>query len=620
VNRSVRVPAVPVAVLLAAILVALAAAPFAFAEEAEEPPNIVLFLVDDLAEHDGSLWTDPTRTPALYHHFVERGLDFTNAIAETPLCCPARTNLMTGLHTHNHGVTINDARLLDPAEHVGRALSSAGYASMMIGKYLNRNDLLTPEEWVAHGAGWTHFDAILGRNGAFEEYTVRTKTEDIVYLETHSTRMVAERAISRMREASETTPIFALLSVYNLHAPNTPMPEFLGDTRCSSMPPWKPANYNEADVSDKPAYIRNLPLLAQVDGWPMQTYCEEMLGIDWLVEQVTAELEAQDRLENTLLVFTSDHGVGWGAHRVGQNKLVPYATPVPLMMSWPAQWGAERRTVDDHVSNIDLAPTFCELGGCALGPYPGGQDGPDGMSIVPLLEGAQSLGRRAVLESAWNEVRTWMGMRTTHAHPLGLWHYVEWTTGERELYDLSPDGDPFEMDNVAYDPAYTGIRSQLAGELVQLRLEGSPVGATFRPDASIALLSGGPFKGDDIYKTSPVRKQTQKRIGVQRRTTYDYFVRIQNDAGSPDTVAVHGASTGSTRMRAAYFMGDIDVTDAVVAGTHAVDLAAGAHVTMTIRVTVGPRARLGHKLVTRVTLNSLHDPTKVDVVRAVARR
>ena len=328
------------ATLVAALCVGACVPATASAAEPPQPerPNIVVIYMDDVSPHDGSLWSNPELTPTLYERFATQGLHFQNAIGETPVCCPGRAGLLTGLHTHNHGVIRNDARLFDPGMHIGKALKRAGYASMFIGKYLNLNRYLTAAEWVEHGRGWRYLDAIKGTNGAFYDYNVHTKTGNVHYEDTHSTEMVAQRAVMHFQETPIETPIFAVLSVYNLHKPNVPMAQFKGDARCDVMPVYKPPNYNEEDVSDKPLWVQEQPLLtgAYVDGWPMSHYCREMLGIDWLTKVIVDELEAEGRLDNTLLVFTADNGSHWGIHRIGQKKLTPYATPVPLYMSWPA--------------------------------------------------------------------------------------------------------------------------------------------------------------------------------------------------------------------------------------------------------------------------------------------
>jgi N-acetylglucosamine-6-sulfatase len=439
-------------------------------------PNIVMFYIDDAAPHDGRLWNDPGRTPNIYNQFIAHGIHLDQAIGETPLCCPSRANVLTGQHTHNTRVVSNDARLFDPAEHIGKALLDADYASMFIGKYLNRDSLLTPEQWAEHDAGWTVLDAINGINGAFYNFALHTKTGDIQVTGLHSTQMVADRAVMHFKETPAETPIFALLSIYNVHAPNVPEPGDKGDPRCANMPPWNPPNYNEADVSDKPQGIRALPLQPYADGWPMVGYCEEMLGVDRAVGQVVAELAAENRLDNTLLMFAADNGMTWGAHRLGQQKVWPYATPLPLYLRWPAaHWGDTAQTISEVVSDIDYAPTWCALAGpsCVLGPFNRGSTGPDGVNLAPLLNGdAANAGRDAVLEESYaGSINSWSGLRTTAVFdPDHRWHYAEYTNGERELYDSI--NDPWELTNIVGQSSKASLVATLHARLAQLRVHG----------------------------------------------------------------------------------------------------------------------------------------------------
>lgn len=443
-------------------------------------PNIVVIYLDDVDPHDGRLWNDPARTPNLHEHFVAHGLTFDRAIVETPLCCPARVQMLTGLHSHNSGVTRNLGPTFDPSMHVGKQLRDAGYASMWIGKYLNNNDKLTPAQWLAHQAGWTVLDAIYGTNGEFDSFTLKTKEGRVAYPTTPSTQMVADRAVMRFRETPADQPIFAVLSIYDLHLPNLPQPQFLDDPRCADIPAWSTPAYNE-DVSDKPPGVQGLPPHAYSQGWPMVTYCEEMLGVDAAVGQVLAELEVEGRLENTVLVFTADNGVAWGAHRLGQRKQWPYTTPVPLILRWPAgHWGDAPTVNSELVTNIDLAPTFCELGGCTLGPYSHGKPAADGLSLVPLTNGrVGSLGRDALLEESYGpQGNSWAGLRTTSVFDPSLrWHYVEYGNGFRELYELS--ADPWELENLVDRPELGDLVSQLHGRLAELRSEGIADGTGF---------------------------------------------------------------------------------------------------------------------------------------------
>jgi len=451
----------------------------------------------------------------------------------------------------------------------------------------------------------------------FYDYTLFTKQGHVEYPATHSTRMVAERSVSRMRETPPRTPVFQLLSVFNTHAPHLPLPEFANDPRCDSMPPWNPPNYNEADLSDKPSFVRSFPMQPYVGGWPMVQLCREMIGVNWLVGQVRDELQAQGRLDNTLFVFTADNGMGWGEHRWDKKRL-PYTTPVPLYMNWASRWGEEHQVISEGTSNIDLAPTFCEYAGCTLGPYPGGHAAADGMSVAPVLDGDLStLGRDALLETSFGS-RSWSAIRTTTSSPLGRWHLVVHPSGFVELYDLA--ADPWELTNVAAHPANQDVRNQLTVRLGELLQEGRVAPAAERPDGSIAITAVGTYKGANIYSTTPRDSQTQKLPYVLKNSVHDFTARVTNRGTVPATFTVQATSTGATRISARYFLGPTDVTSQLVTGTFSfADVPAGATVELTIRMIVG-RAPLDAKRSTVITLGLSGGPVASDVLKVIVVR
>jgi arylsulfatase A-like enzyme len=129
---------------------------------------------------------------------------------------------------------------------------------------------------------------------------------------------------------------------------------------------------------------------------------------------------------------------------------------------WQARWGLDGRIVGDPVSNLDLAPTFCSLAGCAM-------PGADGMDLSPLLDGhVDRLDRRYLYEEmlhpgGWSRQArrrpAWYGIRTTRGYSEDLWVYTEYATGEVELYDLSHD--PQQLHNLARDKEHADVRSDL---------------------------------------------------------------------------------------------------------------------------------------------------------------
>jgi arylsulfatase A-like enzyme len=584
-------------------------------------PNIVVIYMDDVAPHDGRLWNDPARTPAIYDTFVEHGIRFSNAYGEVPLCCPARGNFLTGLHSHNNGLTTNDARLYSAKESVAGELKAAGYTTMWIGKYMNRTRMLSAADWDAHLAPWSVFDGIYSNNADYNDYDLRTKDGPVVhYDDYHSTQMVTDRAPMRFAAAPADKPIFAMLSIYSLHGPNIPVPQPQEKyDMCTGLAPWWTPAYNEADVSDKPAYIQARPLLANPNGWRLEGYCREMFGIDALVKSVTDELEAEGRLDNTLLMFTADNGMGWGAHRWPQMKVVPFATQVPLYMTWPDRWGTTPRVVSEYVSNIDFAPTFCAIGGCALGPYATGQSAPDGVSLLNLIDNGTPLGRDALLESALlgdytKNLPAWAAVRTTPLNPLGLWHYVEYVSGERELYNLT--NDPYELENLAGRPAQASVQAALAQRLRQLLNEGR----VNRPDASLwGAQVNKDYAGYQLFDSTLTARQTLT-VSMKPAQTYKVRLQVHNNALAGDSFTIR-ATTDSAKTTMRFVLDGVDVTSQITSGGLVLSSLGGDKSRwIGVYVTTKRRFPVGTRVTIEIDVESNSIPSRDDHVAFVVKR
>jgi arylsulfatase A-like enzyme len=256
------------------------------------------------------------------------------------------------------------------------------------------------------------------------------------------------------------------------------MPEFRGSPRCAHIPRWKPPNYGVAAATSKPDWMRRWAARHAVRvpsaGASLVKVCEDMLGVDQLVGIVAREQSARRRLDDTLLVLASDNGFLFGEFGI-YGKHVPWATPVVLSMAWPSVMGTTARTTSFPTSNIDLAPTLCDIAGCEMGPYPSGQTTADGISILPVLlsEPAPSRTQLLTVMLARNPITgmpPWSAVTTYEGDPLGRWHYIRWDTGRRELYDLSKD--PWELHDVSADPANATVRRALERRRRALLAEG----------------------------------------------------------------------------------------------------------------------------------------------------
>jgi N-acetylglucosamine-6-sulfatase len=459
-----------------------------------DKPNIVFVMVGDTNPHDGRLWKKE-RTPAIYNNIISRGIRFTNAYGESPLCCPGRAGYLTGQHTHNHGVDSNNGLKFSPTVTLATELQSSGYYTMLIGKYINDFNKIPQDKAVP--PGWSKFDGIYSKNGQYYNYHLIHKNGKTTYYgETasdYSTDVIANFAVKRLKEAPADKPIFAYITPYAVHGPMSPAPRHVGDARCRNISPWKPPDYNEQDVSDKPSYIKSLVSLPS-GGFDITKHCEMMLSVDDLVRRVKNELYNQNRLRNTIFIFASDNGMSWGEHR-WPNKSVPWSAHIPMYIAWPEGRGTAPRTESTFVSNIDIAPTLCEIAGCVMGPYPNGQTTSDGISILQLIKDQPlTEPRDAILTQMPNHeyngdpsVRPgYHTVYTTYINPLGLWRYTEYENGDKELYDMtngpcykwSPEkgGDPCELNNLLRSdrtptPEAIAVSQALSQRLAQLKAE-----------------------------------------------------------------------------------------------------------------------------------------------------
>ena len=431
-------------------------------------PNIVLILTDD--QRWDTLWAMPTVTSQL----ADRGITFSNGYVSNPLCCPSRASILTGQYSHSNGVYTNHGqqplggfRAFDDGSTVATWLDDAGYRTAMLGKYLNgyAGSYIPPgwDRWFATYQNGGFYDYL-----AADDYVMKTYGSDRA---AYGTTVLAQNAVSFI----ETTPTGVPLFLYFApHAPHEPAIAAPGDGEAfADLEPWRPENYDEADLSDKPAYIQNRYRLsvterARIDRFRRSQYIS-LLAVDRAVGEIVDALEATDRLSNTLIVFTADNGMLWGEHR-WDTKLVPYeeSIRVPFVVRFDAAIRAPR--ADERlVLNIDLAPTFADLAGIAA-------PGVEGRSLAPLLDDAGDPAWRddfllEHMEKSEGGVPTYCGVHT------GDRVFVRYVTGEEELYDLVRD--PAQLENVVDRPRFADARAELRRRLREL-CDPAPPGLTLR--------------------------------------------------------------------------------------------------------------------------------------------
>ena len=415
-------------------------------------PNIVLLLTDD----DDA--TSITLMPHLQELLVRQGVTFHNAFSSFPLCAPSRASMLTALHAHNHGIWSNtDAAATfrasgQESSTVAVKLQQAGYRTALIGKYVNQyeGDYVPP--------GWDQWASVFSDVGsnAYYDYSIRENTQVVNYGSAPSdylTDVLAQRSLDFVRQSMQQQRPFLLWFAPSApHVPAVPAPRHANDFATAQAP--RTPSFNEEDVSDKPEYVRNMPLLTAADIDDTDAlYRDRLRAMEAVDEALASLVEAvtqAGQLDNTWFIFASDNGFMMGQHRFGRGKDAPYEASlmVPLVIRGPSV--PANVTRDHMVTLVDLGATLFAL----AGPLPT-DNSIDGRSLLPLVSAtppaATDWRSEILLEHQMQSpgptaVPDYTGLRTATEV------YVEYTpTGEVEYYNLAKDPD--ELKNRLLDAA-----------------------------------------------------------------------------------------------------------------------------------------------------------------------
>ncbi|MFR9751359.1 sulfatase [Nocardia sp. 004] len=476
-SRSLRRSLLAAATVALALSASLAAATAQPADSADQRPNIVMILTDDLDATATPVWEAMPQTAQLIR---DRGMDFTEGFAPMPICCAARSSILTGKYGHNTGVLTNAGEVggLDAFRENGNEqhtiatyLHDAGYRTGMAGKYLNgleEDPTHIPPGWDDWNAGvdrflYAGYNYTLNENGTMVHYGVAP--------EDYQTDVIRHKTTKFITESSDSGKPFFWYAVPTApHFPIPPAPRHLAQTQPTAAP--QSPNYQEADVSDKPTWLIDTAeeRRAFIDATNNLDYTARigsLLALDEMVADIVDTLARTGELDNTYLIFTSDNGYNLGAHRLTQ-KMSPYeeSMRVPLTIAGP---GIGKGSTDAMALSIDLAPTILSWAGV---PVP---DTMDGRPLTGPLSGDRS-GWRTDFTAEYGgagytgENGVWQEQvpgRTPYFYAVDMpsWSavrnerylYVRWYERERplehreyELYDLH--NDPYQLTNLIKTP------------------------------------------------------------------------------------------------------------------------------------------------------------------------
>lgn len=509
-------------------------------------PNILFVLTDDQDIELGSMNYLSNVTSLLQ----DEGFTFNNHYTTVALCCPSRVAMLRGQQAHN----TNNTNVVLPGgsyqkftasgasdDYLPHYLNRAGYRTEFIGKIMNGYGSYNYE---SAPPGWSRFDGmvdpwmytyntpVFSVDGATPVYYNGSYLQDVVHAK------AADRIQTLASNQTDTSQPWFLMV-----APTAPHQTFNDSGKWPPVPAARHAglyanvtaprtpNFNPA-VNDKPSWVGNLEIMNEttierVDETAVAR-AQTLQSINEMVGHLYDLLDEYDQLENTVIIYSADHGYHLGNHRVPCGKTLPYKedTHVPFIMRGPGIPKGKSTNIPSN--HIDLAPTFLDFAGLNASAWPSWLDG---RTLVPYLA-TNASSSDAVATSANNDddvtlvetvnIEFW-GSGIIEATGLGYdtapvnntyktvriiaqeysYMYAVWCTGETELYDLV--ADPYELAPIARNSSAAAERltSRLNGLMLLLK---ACIGESCRrpwsviqPGADVASLADALDPRYDVY-------------------------------------------------------------------------------------------------------------------------
>ncbi len=459
------------------------------------PPNIVFILADDHATNALGCYGSPVAHTPNLDRLAAEGMRFERFACGNAICSPSRASMLTGVHSHVHGV-VDNVKPLDGAQpNFPKQLQAADYRTALFGK------------WHLHAAP-TGFDTwdVLPEQGVYYDPKLRNAQGEHATTG-YVTEVLTDLALSWLDKRDVSKPFLLCLHHKAPHRSWLPGPSEFALYRDEALP--EPATLfddyatrargaGEAEMTvarhltDYDLKLGDAPKLApaalaawrecydaenaalrasKLEGaartrWNHQRFVKDYLrciaGIDASVGRVLAYLDAHDLARYTLVVYVSDQGFFLGEHGWYDKRwMYEEALLAPLIVRWPGV--VAPGSVERHLAqNIDIAPTLIECARAA--PIERAQ----GLSLVPLLRGAVPADWRTSIYYRYYEfpvdhrVQPHYGVRTDNAKLIYFPQLDRW-----EMYDL--ERDPHELVNLAGVDEHKELRAKLEAELTALR-------------------------------------------------------------------------------------------------------------------------------------------------------
>jgi arylsulfatase A-like enzyme len=450
--------------------------------QSAKQPNIVWIMADDHSrEAIGCYGSRINETPNI-DRIAREGIRFQQAFCTNALCTPSRASILTGQYSQKNGIYTLDDRFVSGQRTFAGALQDAGYHTGLVGKLHTTQNPAGFDYWNIFPEQGTYFDPVMIENGKIYQHSG------------YVTDIVTDISLSFLEARPKDKP-FCLL----LHH-KAPHDTWLSDEKHAGLyqqwigePSTLYDNYKSRSdalriaenkigqrqtlFADETAHIAEDEKKATSYQIFIQRYLRCVASIDDNVGRVLSYLDKNGLTQNTIVVYTSDHGVFLGEHGLFDKRFMyEPAIHIPFLVRYPREVPAASVN-EDFVVNIDFAETLIDFGGARSLP------GTQGRSIRPLLRGEtarnwrDSLYYRYWMHGAHFNVPAHLGIRTKD---FKLIYFYGETCGMKgavatpftpawEFYDLKQD--PQELSNLIDDPGRRDAIREMKVELKRLQQE-----------------------------------------------------------------------------------------------------------------------------------------------------
>ncbi|CAG7600844.1 Ulvan-active sulfatase [Paenibacillus solanacearum] len=420
-------------------------------------PNLIYVFADQLRLSSCGFAGDRKAITPNIDRLAAESMSFSNAVSGHPVCAPYRASLFTGKYTTSTGMVINEIRMNPNHRCFGHVLHDNDYDTAYIGKwhmwanelgnhYEARNSFVPPGE---HRLGFDGFWAAYNFHHEYYNMYYHTDTEEKIPMEGYEPDGQTSMAIEQIKEkAAGSKPFAMFLSLGTPHDPwtvdNVP-PEYYDkfkDVEFSLPPNYKDHNDPYGDNWAKLGPEGR----AKITEW-LKVYYAMTANLDWNIGRLMQSVDELGLRDNTIFIFTSDHGELFGAQgRRGKNIFYEEAVRVPFLLRWPGRV-AEGAESDVCLNTCDVMPTLlnmlelpvpAEVEGMDLSPFAFGQQGEE-----PEAAFLQGTGATA----AWADGHEWRALRSKQ------FTYAVYRKDRKELL-FDNAADPYQMNNLAEQPDF----------------------------------------------------------------------------------------------------------------------------------------------------------------------